>query len=455
MIKFSFFNSIGEQKSSPCKWQNANFNLVAAAAILQFAICSFACYGQEAKELSSQDKSRLNKLKEGKEAMAADDKALFEHEARFQLHRLTQDKYWRKQSDNRTLDDLVDETFRLIPIPTAQKPLTDQQQQYMEVFASAYLGPIDEALRHREPIVKVNAARILARIAEAIGGSYLPAQKDSGQTKVAEELLKIIKDKDQIDAVKCWALHGLAGLFTASYSYSAVPVDQRPNRRALTKDDLENQIILALVDFVLRKPNLSPNATPEEVEAFRYVRRQAIRALAQTRFPAIVNKKEFIGTPTALALCRILVDDGISPTASLSEKLEAAIGLCQLQTNLTSPVDYYPDYAAHAVGLFVVELGKAYNNRPQGQTDYPWKVFATRLLDALKAWKEANANNDSGKYIAALSDKVDTMIRTVQRKQGNVEVNTLQAWLQNPSPNTSLFKGHPEAVVKPAPASGE
>jgi len=453
-----------EAKKNYCKLQNADCK--SAIRILQFAILVFATglgtspsYGQEPKDLSAHDMSRLNHLKEGKETMTAEDKGLLEQKARFQLYRLTQDKYWHKQPpENRSVDDFVEDAFKLIPMPTAQKPLSDGQQQYMEVFASAYLGPIDEALRNRTPIVRVNAARILARIAESIGGSYSTSQAASGQAKIAEELLKVIKDKDQIDAVKFWALHGLEGLFTASYSLSAVPVNERPNRRAMSREDLENQIIVALVDFVLRKPNLPPNPTPEEIEGFRYVRRQAIRALAQTRFPAVMSKKEFVGTPTALALSRVLVDDGISPTASLSEKLEAAIGICQLQTNLTD--GYYPDYAAHAVGLFIVELGKAFNNRPQvgpGQTDnYTWKVFAARLLDALRAWKEANpTNTESGKYIAALFDKFGTMIRTVQRKQGNVEVNALQAWLQNPPPNKSLFKGHPEAVVKPAEASGE
>jgi hypothetical protein len=439
-----------------CKLQHAS--LVLAIGILQLAFIA-ACYAQEPKDLSAQNKSRLTHLKDGKEAITADDKPLFEQEARFHIHRLTQDKYWRKQAPgNLGLDDFVEDTCKLIPMPTEKKPLSDGQQQYLEVFASAYLAPIDGALRHREPIVKVNAARILARIAEAIGGSYSTLPSANGQAKVAEELLKIIKDKDQIDAVKFWALHGLEGLFTASYTSSAVPVNERPNRRALTKADLEDQIIVALVDFVLRKPNLRPNPTPEEVEGFRYVRRQAIRALAQTRFPAVMNKKEFVGTPTALALSRVLVDDGISPTASLSENLEAAIGICQLQTNLTD--GYQPDYAAHAVGLFTVELGKAFNDRPQvaqGQTDnYPWKLFATRLLAALQSWREGNpTNTPSGKYITTLFEKFDTMIRTVQRKQGNVNVNDLEAWLRNPPPDNSLFKGHPETVVKPAEASSD
>src|SRR5206468_5840499 len=179
-----------------------------------------------------------------------------------------------------------------------------------------------------------------------------------------------------------------------------------------------------------------------------------IRALAQTKFPAVMNKKEFVGTPTALALTRVLVDDGIAPTASLSEKLEAAIGLCQLQTNLTD--GYQPDYAAYVVGLFTVELGKIFNNRGNlaaGQiASYPWKYYAARLLEALKTWKEANPPNDpkgSGKYIAALFEKFDTELRAIQRMQGLFNVNVIQAWLQNPPPNSSLFKGHPEMVVKP------
>jgi hypothetical protein len=436
---------------------------------LTFIVASILVTGpgvmaQEAKELSSHDRSRLNQLKEGKETIADSDKTLLEQEARFQLHRLTQDKYWKKQpGENRTLDDYVEDTFKLIPTPTQQKPLTDPQQQYLEAFASAYIGPIDEALHHRAPIVKVNAARILARIAESIGGSYLQdkgasgqGKGASGQSKIAEECLKVLKDKDQPDAVKLWALRGLGGLFTAAYSLSATPVNERANRRVLANSDLEDQIIVALVEFVLRKPNLPPNPTPEETEAFRYVRREAIRALAQTRFPAVMNKKEFVGTPTTLALARVLVDDGISPTASLSEKLEGAIGLCQLQTNLSD--GYQPDYAAYVVGLFIVELGKTFDNRKNlaaGQVeDYPWKYYAARLLEALRAWKEANpANQPSGKYIAALFEKFDTVLRSVQRKQGTVDVNAIEAWLKNPPPNSSLFKGHPEMVVKPAEAS--
>jgi hypothetical protein len=398
-------------------------------------------YGQD-KDLSSQEKHRLNQLKDGKETVTADDKALLDKTARFHLHRLTQDKYWKKQPpENRTLVDFVEDTFKLIPLPTPQKPLTDPQQQYMEAFTTAFLGPIDEALHHREPIVRVNAARILARIAEA------------GQEKSAEELLKILKDKDQNDAVKFLALRGFEGLFNASYTLSAVPVNERPNRRAFKNSDLEDQCIVALAEFVLRKPSFSSTTTSEEKEAFRYVRRQAIRALAQTRFPAIMNKKQFVGTPTALVLVRVLADDGITPTASLSEKLDAAIGLCQLQTNLAEGF-YQPDYAAHAVGQFIADLAKEYDEKKGVKAGdikpYPWSYYAATLIAVLQAWKEANPND---KYIADLVQKYQAPLQTLRKQQGSVDVNALQSWLSKPPPNSSLFKGHPKTAVKQAEAS--
>jgi PBS lyase HEAT-like repeat len=394
---------------------------------------------QEANELSAQDKQRLAALSSGKEAPTGGDKGLLERAAKFQLNRLRQEKYQNKlPPENRSLDDLLEnETFKSIPLPAPQKPLSDNQQKYMEAFTSAYLGPIDEALHNSKPIVRVNAARILARIA------------DSGQEQAAEEILKVLKDKDQIDAVKFWAVHGLGNLFAVLYADAAIPGNERPNRRAFKKgnkaEELEDQCITALVEFVIRKSTLPPNATSEEEEAFRYVRREGIRALAQTRLPAVMNKKEFVGTPTALAFLKVLVNDGITPTASIPEQVEAAIGVCQLQTNLTD--GYQPDYAAHVVGQFLVELAKAFNNKPApgAIADYPWKVYAARLMAALAAWKEANA---SDKYISAVVEHFDTMLRTVQKSQGLATFQSLQDWLKKPAPHDSLFKGHPEMVVK-------
>jgi hypothetical protein len=401
-------------------------------------------WGQDVKDVSPQNKSHLNALRDGKEAITAADKPILEQAAKFQLHRLTQEKYWRKPPpEGLTIDQMLEQdVFKYIPMPTQQKPLNENQQKFMEAVADAFLSPIEEALHHPEPIVRVNAARILARIAE------------SGQEKTAPVLLKVLNEKDQWDAVKFWVFRGFEGLFNASWWNAAVPGNERPNHRAFKDEALENQSIQAIGDYILRKPTLSPNASEEEVKGIQYVRREAIRALGVTKLPAIIVKKQFIGTPTSLILCKVVANDGLSPSASLSERLEAAIGLAQLQTNLVD--NYQPDYAAHIVGNFIVDLANVFNNAggaaAQGTIrPYPWKLWATRLEEGLQAWKEANpkASGPSGEYIASLVDRFTTMIRTLQKAQGLANVNDLRAWLEKPPPNSSLFKNHPETNVKP------
>lgn len=426
----------------PLRWVRSLslWALIAALAV------SSSVWGQD-KDLSPKDKSRLNALKDGKEEVTAADKAILEQAARFQLHRLTQEKYWKKTpTENNSMDNLLEQdTFKIIPVPTPQKPLNEKQQQFLDALTDAYLPPIEEALRHPEPIVRVNAARILAKIGE------------SGQEKSAKAMLAVLNDPKQWDAVKLWMLRGLEGLFNASYVMAAVPGNERPNHRAfaIKNESLENDCIQALADFILRKPILSPNTPEDEIKAIQYVRRAAIRALGVTRLPAILNKKQFVGTPTALVLVRVVANDGLTPPASLSEQLEAAIGMAQLQTDLTD--GYQPDYAAHAVGDFIVDLATVFNNKrapvKQGNIKpYPWKYWATKLEAALQAWKEANpkAGGPSGAYLASLVEKVSTMIRTVEKEQGVANVSDLRAWLKNPPPNSSLFKGHPETTVKPA-----
>jgi hypothetical protein len=429
----------------PIEWIRKLGLLATFAALLWGS----AVWGQN-KDLSPSEKTRLNAIKDGKESVTEADKTLLKNAAAFQMNRLSQSKYWRKPppEGSRTLDELLEQdTFKIIPVPTEQKPLNDKQQEYMAALADAFLPLIHDALGHAEPIVRVNAARILARIAEA------------GQEKTAKEMLAVLNDKKQLDAVKHWIFRGMEGLFNASYWTAAVPGSARPNGRAFKDEALEDQCIQALVDYILSKPNISPNASPDEVRGIQYVRRAAIRALAVTRLPAIIIKKQFVGTPTALALTRVVANDGLTPPASLSERLEAAFGLCHLQTNLAD--NYQPDYAAHVVGLFLVDFAKEFNNnaniKPGEIKPFPWKLWAGNLLLALQGWKEANpkGTNSSGEYIEKLADKYKSTLLTVQKQQGQVDVNDLKTWLGTPPPSTSLFKNHPEMSVKAAAETAE
>jgi hypothetical protein len=392
---------------------------------------------QDATDLSARDKLRLQALSNGKEAMAPNDKDLLQRAAKFHLRRLTQEKYQRKlPPENKGLDELLErDTFTLIVVGTEKKPLTQSQQEFLQAFTDALLPGINEVLKNPEPIARVNAARILARLGEA------------GQEKAADDMVKILQDKDQSDAVKFYGLKGLADLFAAA------PGANIPGKRALKDEDREDKCILALVEFLERKSNLPNNAPPEEVDAFRYLRRQAIRALGKTRTPAVTKKKQLVGTPTGLALLRVVSNDGLNPPPSLYEQVEAAVAVCQLQTPLVN--GYQPAYAAHVIGEFILEFANQNNqNRagaaPGGIPTLPWKYLAAILLEALKSWKAANPTDA---YIGELVGKSENLLKTIEKNVGSPATAGLQAWLQKPPPQTSLFKGDNKSVVKPsAPA---
>ena len=71
-----------------------------------------------------------------------------------------------------------------------------------------------------------------------------------------------------------------------------------------------------------RNKDLPPGAPQEEIDGFRYVRREAIMALAQCRYPTLADKTH----PTWLLL-KSAVRDDIHPEPRLDERVEAAIGV--------------------------------------------------------------------------------------------------------------------------------
>ncbi len=379
-------------------------------------------------------------LRDGKKEVASAPEGLFDKAAQWHVYRLTLQALQEKKG-LKSIDELLEqETFKFIPVPPPQKPLEKNQQEYMKAFSDALLGPINKVLGDpdQKPIARVNATRILARLGEA------------GQENVADTLVKILKDEKQLDAVKIWVLKGMRDLFAA---------------RRFKDENREAACILALVEFLERKP-ISPleGAPPEEVNAFRYLRREAIRALGQTRLPGLIEKKKIVGKPTALALLRVVSNDGITPPPLLSERIEATIGVCQLQSKLLDL--YQPDYAARHVGEFLVEFAREYNTdrlklaappMNPGAAGGPavkpipaeaWKYQAGRLLEALRTLKYDAPDN---KYLADLNEKSGTLLRTIEKGLENANSQTLQAWLQKaPAPNSSLIKGDDKAVVKPS-----
>jgi len=226
------------------------------------------------------------------------------------------------------------------------------------------------------------------RVPQINGAVMLPVLARYGDEDVGDYLTEMLKDPKLHDALKVYALKGLREFFAAS-----PPQVDRDEQKVRPRDAARVEVLLAFLTRPAPK-----DAPPEEVEAWRFIRREAIKALAQTRMPAAVVDKTGVKVPVALGLMKVLAPEknGLAPTSSLTEKGEAAIGLCRM--NAKDFERYKPEATVYLVGKFLVEFATKYReDEPNfgGKTNrpplLPWKYYAERLEQSLlELQKQAN-----------------------------------------------------------------
>jgi len=295
--------------------------------------------------------------------------------------------------------------------------------------------------KNPEPITRVNGARLLARLAEA------------GVDEAADTCIALVADKDEMDGVKFWALRGLRE------SMDGGKKDAPPTARQV-------KAAKAALDFLARKaPAFPEGPSSPEKDGFRYVRREAVRALGKARAPRLVAGDKAGGQP-AWELLRVLGrDDSVSPEPSFREQLEAAIGLCQYRSRLANAngVVYQPDDAAFYIGVFLVEFGNRYNedfNQAKAKSEtrteplLAWKYERARLVEALNAFKaDVPPGTEAGMYVGALVGKALALLGDVEGNRAT-SPNDLRVWLNNNAPKSDkLFSDDPGTVLKPAEAA--
>jgi hypothetical protein len=412
------------------------------------------------KPTSEENNQLQNFFREGKRDAADADspeaKALFTKVAKWLVYRMTlQENQMRKYQQNFPVGGemhlLLQEANRYLVDPKrpAAGQVLENQQKYMKEFSKALVEAIDEVLKNPAAIARINAAQLLARLGE------------NGPEEIADAFCKVLEDKEQIDAVKFYALVGLKNWFTAEQARAG----------GFKNKEREAHCILVLLDYLNRKPNFKDAPTPEELEAFRYVRREAIRALALSRRPALVDANNQLRTQdgrtvgrTALDLLRVVAKDGFSPEPSFSEQIEAVIGICQLQSKLYPDgrklPSYDPTYAAFYIGQFIVEFASRFdedrsNNRGSIRAE-AWKYQSQRLIDALTAWvTDLQSNKFQGvaaksKYLSSFLPPCRAILSSVSNNSPT-NANPLRDWLKSnqPQDSDSLFNGMKDAVVHP------
>ena len=211
--------------------------------------------------------------------------------------------------------------------------------------------------------------------------------------------------------------------------------------------------ILALQEYLARTPEPLPT-DPMELEALRYVRREAVRALGMTRHATVPGTKDAAGR-TAWWLMKVARKDGLTPDPSLAEQTEAAIGACQLRYNK----DLQIDYLAYNVGSVVVDFLNEFNRAKLGgsEANLPWKLYGTRLgiaLDELKN-QAKNAPSKTGKYVDRVIDQAKAALKPLDTKDPSPNPTALDEWLRkNAPPATSVYKSIADSSVKSPVGAG-
>jgi hypothetical protein len=381
-------------------------------------------------KLDGKENSRMSELKNGNRALTEDKKGnddVLAKAARYYVYRLTMPKYWGigeddkdKASDPRTMTDLVREVNDQLLVTQIRKkqPLKPNQPEYVKALSADMLKCLREVFsKNGEPIVRINAARILLILAEA------------GQEECADTLLTLIENPREIDAVKLYALRGVKELLAHGTA-----------EKGVLKPDVETRCVLTTQAFLTRKVDIPTD--PQESAALNYVRREAVRALANSRYPLLPKNKDEAGR-TAWWLLKVARRDGMTPDPSVSEQVEAAIGMCQLLP--AKEVQF--DYAAFHVGGAVVDFLNAYAQQKNNQegAGLAWRLYATRLMIALD---ELQAHSGNSKYTASVVSRCKDALKPIDTGK-DPNAGALEDWLENNQPpSKSVYTGI-EAGIKP------
>jgi hypothetical protein len=222
------------------------------------------------------------------------------------------------------------------------------------------------------------------------------------------------------DAVKLFAFKGLQEAYRkpvkeSDLGFAATGFLNDAKRKKLAER------LNPMINYILVPPHLASQA---EADGFRYIRCEAIKALARIPVPYVPEspdpktlKKGKILAPVAYALLRVLAEgpDAVWPPATPAEKYEAALGLCQIngsakleEEKLGEPNRYNNDMAVALVGQFLVRFVEEY------QADRA-KFLSAEKLPPRMAWKVVS------RYLAKAVEEFPNRLPAGSKARQNAE----------------------------------
>jgi hypothetical protein len=321
----------------------------------------------------------------------------------------------------------------LKPMPAVGK-FNALEMEYVNEFGKLLTDRLKEVLTNPEPIVRVNAAQMLGMIGR------------TGYEGVADTYLDILKKNEgdiDADAIKFFALKGLKDLL-------AIPNPADPARSLIADPAQERKVARALSDFILRKPPLSAGASKEELDAVSYVRREAVRALANIHQPVLRAAGTIDSMPLLTLLKVAVADPGVMPRPSPSEQAEAVLGICRMADEVT--VNH--DYLAHALASAFHDLAI---HRKNDDTVLPWTAYGTKLERALAAFREQTQSlpksRGADKLLAVIDRATNNVAKPIAggaQTKNAISTDELDSWRNaTPPVSASLVRDDPKATVSP------
>jgi hypothetical protein len=385
---------------------------------------------------------QFDALRKGEQGIADSNRPLLDRGAQWFAYRLTWSEFHDPKPGGKTIHTICNEALGQIVDPKSGRP-SPNLLQFKEEFDKRFVVRLQEVAKNPSLAARVNAAIILARLAE------------KGCEESADALVEIIKDPNESEGVKLWAFRGLGRLFGLGYGDNGTPMKNK---------EREARSIAALIAYVTAKPKLPENAAPEEVAALAYVRERAIAALGQTRLPGVaipVDKKTVkIDRTTALILLKVMRGDGQSKEPTLAEQVAAARGVCHLQAKLLE--QYNPDYTAYQVGRFIADFCRQYreadHNPETNKKQLAWKSMALQLSQGLKELQNDGGNRESAPYIEKMCKLADQVLQdiVIGPPKATPDQAALVGWLdQNLPKHATLYQGVASATVNSAEKTGE
>jgi hypothetical protein len=367
-------------------------------------------------------RTAVRDLEDGKVEAAKEHEPAIDTLAKWYTYRLTWDTI---QNEPRKIDLLMTDLDR--EFTTAGK--APNTQAFRQLFARALAKNARDVLNNRTPIARVNAARVLWRVAS------------TGEPDVAVALVEVLETPEHDPGTRYWACKGLQEFLA--------PDGRMPP--TLPKDPaLLARITRTLLNLIDQKLPVTPATPQDRLDGWRVYRREAIHALALTQNPAVVEQNKLAGR-TAQVLLRVIRKDGFVPEPRWDEVVEAAIGIGWLQGKLYPA--YQPDYAVWNAAFAVSEFAQKYAD--EKDTERGWKYYSARLGEAFDNLRADVAKNHAKDkelvtYVNDVLSHTAAVLRLIETK-GALNPGDLAQWLQEHPPKTeTVYKGVEDSKVKPA-----